>query len=371
MSVQKIYVLPVQRVSVQGRNNYDFVTSEGTSIPAGRSRSKGVKLAFKFAREDNKLKTGLDELTTNPWYNEPCPSPSWFETWSNIKDRQEITLQTVYEIRDDVPQGTYTAMVTTPTMAKAMNDTALAMSVGQKQTELEKFICYLDTEGANVFDTTTHRGRLSIALCKNHPKIAPSANLANSDLHEFYIGEEEEAIKQKIEKRDVLLDSLANLGDLLKNYNSFVQQQVGTILKIFYNDVSESVIKSTLQDFLFEEKKNSFGTQTERIERFNQVYELLTKEPDRVYIKYLVEQAIKNFVILLDGGKYIWKSQRGIDNYYDLGIKTTSVENLFLREYEIFDPKDINPDNAYYKLTQELRGYGVKIKEPAPASKKK
>jgi hypothetical protein len=363
MSVQKIYVLPVQRVSAQGRNNYDFVTNEGTSIPAGRTKSKGVVISMKFHRTENKLATGFDEMITNPFYGLDCPSPQWLSIWETIKNQQEINLQTVNEIKDNVAQGTYTSLAATPVMARAMNDIVLAQSVARDQTELEKFICYLDTEGTNVFDNQSHRGRMSIALCKNHPRVAASANVANSDIHEFYIGEEEEAIKQKVEKRDLLVDALANLGDLLKNYNEFTQQQVSTILKLLYNDASQAVTKSALQDFLFEERKNAFGNQGERIEKFNTVYNLLTKEPDRVYIKYLVEQAVKNYVILLDGGKYIWKSQRGIDNYYDLGVKQTSVENLFLREYETFDAKDANPDNAYYKLIQELRGYGVKVKE--------
>lgn len=363
MSVAKIYVLPVPRVSAQGRNNYDFVTNEGTSIPAGRSRSKGVKLAFKFAREENRLMTGFDEMITNPFYGLDCPAPQWLGVWESIKNQQEINLQTVYEIKDNVPQGTYTSTVTTPLMSNAMNDIDLAKSVATKQTDLEKFTLHLDTEGANVFDSSTSRGRLGIALCKNHPRIAPNASSANSDIHEFYIGEEEQAVKEKVEKRDMLLDSLSNLGDLLKNYNVDTQLQVATILKLIYSEASPAVVKSTLQEYLFEEKKNAFGNQAERMEKFNTVYNLLTKEPDRVYIKYLVEQAVKNHVILMDGGKYIWKSQRGIDNYYDLGIKTTSVENLFLREYEVFDAKDVNPDNAYYKLSQELKGYGVKIKE--------
>ena len=66
MSVQKRYVMPVSRVSVQGRNNYDFVTNEGTSIPAGRSKAKGIKVSMKFHRVENKLITGFDEMTTNP-----------------------------------------------------------------------------------------------------------------------------------------------------------------------------------------------------------------------------------------------------------------------------------------------------------------
>ena len=363
MSVQKIYVLPVQRVSVQGRNNYDFVTNEGTSIPAGRTRAKGIKISFKFHRIENKLITGFDEMTTNPFYGQDCPAPSWLPIWETIKNQREINVQTVNEIKDNVPQGSYTSLAASPVMMTAMHDMSTAQSVAKLQTQLEKFICVLDSEGVNVFDNTTHRGRMSIALCKNHPRIAPNAASANSDIHEFYIGEEEEAIKQKVEKRDMMMDAFADLGDLLKNYNEFTHQQVATILKIVYGDASTSVVKSGLQDFIFEEKKNAFGNQTERIEKFNSIYNLLTKEPDRVYIKYLVEQAVKNHVILLDGGKYIWKSQRGIDNFYDLGVKTTSVENLFLREYEIFDAKDANPDNAYYKLTQELRGYGVKVKE--------
>ena len=369
MSVQKIYVLPIQRVSAQGRNNYDFVTNEGTSIPAGRTRAKGVKISMKFHRNENKLVTGFDEVTTNPYYGlNDCPASEWLPLWDTIKNQQEVNVQTINEIKDNVAQGTYTSVAASPVMARAMNDMSLAQSVAKTQTELEKFICYLDTEGVNVFDNLSQRGRLSIALCKNHPRIAPNANSANSDIHEFYIGEEEEAIKQKVEKRDLLVDSLANLGDLLKNYNEFTQQQVSTVLKLLYNDASPAVTKSALQDFLFEDKKNAFGNQQERIEKFNNIYELLTKEPDRVYIKYLVEQAVKNYAILMDGGKYIWKSQRGIDNYYDLGIKQTSVENLFLREYEIFDPKDINADNAYYKLIQELRGFGVKVKETQVAT---
>lgn len=362
MSVEKIFVLSVPRVSVQGRSHYEYRGSEGNSQAIGRSKARGVVIPIQFYRQDNRLITGLDENITNPFKGLECKASHWLENWDKIEKADELSLQQVYEIKDNVPAGTYTSVVTTPTMTTAMNSPKQAERVEAERTFLEGFKCYLE-EGTNVFSADTDRGRWCIHICKNHPLVAKNASEVNHDLHEFYIGEEEEAEKRKVEKRNIVMDAMSNLGNLVKSYPHYSQQQVMTILKLNYSDTSETTTKSSLQEYVFEDRKTANGTQLERIETFNKLYELLEKEPDRVYVKYLVEQAIKNYVILLDGGKYIWRSQKGIDNLYSLGIKGHTVENLFLQEYELYDPKDPNPDNAYVKLINELKGFGVKIQK--------
>lgn len=361
MSVEKIFVISVQRPSAQGRSHYEYRGSDGSSLSLSRTRARGAVVPVKFHRIDNRLITGLEQNVTNPFKGLECKASNWLNNWKAIEDADELSLQQVYEIKDNAVPGTYTSIVTTPTMIQAMNaGTKLVERIENERTYLENFTCYLE-EGVNVFSAETERGRWTIQLCKNHPIVAKSGNEVNHDLHEFYIGEEEEAVKEKVEKRNTVMVGLSNLGTLVKNYPHFTQQQVMTILKLNYADTSEKTTLSNLQEYVFEDRKTGLGTQVERIENFNKLYELLEKEPDRVYIKYLVEQAIKNYVILLEGGKYIWRSQKGIDNFYSLGVKGHTVENLFLQEYELYDPKDPNPDNAYFKLTNELKGFGVKI----------
>ena len=359
MSVEKIFVMSVPKVSVQGRTHYEYRGSEGNSQAIGRSRARGVSIPIQFPRQDNRLITGLDETITNPFKGLECKASNWLEKWDKIDKADELSLQQVYEIKDNVPAGTYTSVVTTPTMASASSSPKQVERIESERTFLEGFRCYLE-EGTNVFSADTDRGRWCIHICKNHPLVAKNSSEVNHDLHEFYIGEEEEAEKRKVEKRNIVMDAMSNLGNLVKSYPHYSQQQVMTILKLNYADTSETTTKSSLQEYVFEDRKTANGTQLERIETFNKLYELLEKEPDRVYVKYLVEQAIKNYVILLDGGKYIWRSQKGIDNLYSLGIKGHTVENLFLQEYELYDPKDPNPDNAYVKLINELKGFGVK-----------
>lgn len=362
MSVEKMYVISVNRPSAQGRSNYEYKTSDGNTLQGGRSKSKGAVTPLRFYRSENRLLTGLDKTVTNPYKGMECTASNWLESWDKIEKAESMTLQQVYEIKDNVKPGTYTSIVTTPTMVNAMNSPALIDKVEKERTYLEGFTCYLE-EGPNPFTADTERGRWSILLCKNHPYVAKSAQDVNPDIHEFYIGEEEEAVKEKVEKRNTIMEGSANLGMLLKTYPSFVHTQFASILKVNMNSAaSEAGVKNDLQEFIFEDRKTANGTQIERIEKFNTMYELLEKEPDRIYIKYLIEQAVANHVILLEGGRYIWRSQKGIDNLYNLGVKGTTVENLFLNEYSLYDPKEPNTDNAYEKMITELKAFGVKVK---------
>jgi len=360
---EKIYVVSVFRQSAQGRHNYEFVADNGTSIPTNRTKARGATPCFTFQREGTKLITGLEEMVPNDFFDKDKEElgldDTWASTWdTTIRGAKNITKQTYLEILDKVSRGTYTVHVTTPTMAQAYSDINLMKNLSNK-TYLEGFKIYLQ-EGTNVFSSDTSRGRLAIQLCKTHSMIANSADDVNPDLHEFYIAEEEEAIKDKVTKRNFILTGTYNLGKLMREYPTFVQYQVAVYLRLIKGDVSSSFVESTIQDYVMDEKKNDNGTQAERITKFNEVMDILTKEPNRLKIKYLIAQALNTNVFINSGGAIIWRSQKDVDNLYNLGKSTQKIEGTFMQEFEAFNPKKADSENLYYKLISELKQKDVK-----------
>ncbi len=364
---EKIYVASVPRKSVQGRDQYSYKNDDGTSIPAGRTKAKGVSIPVGFIQRGNTLITGLDEMVINPFYGmelNEVPQDlkigaNWYSKFGMISGQKSISRQTLYEIYDDVAEGTYTSQVNIPSMAEIMNDAKRLAAV--EYTELASFRIYLN-EGINVFDSSTSRGRLAIQVCKNHPKIAKDKNQINESVHEFYIAEEEESVRETNRKMDMVMEGLQKLGDLFSKYDMFTRYQVAIILDVVGGDVSDSLVEMNLKTFIWDQKSNRQGTQLERISKFLELYDLLVKDKDRVYIKYLIRSAVNSGVMNLVSGQYIWKSQKGIENLYKLGTSAIKVENMFFAEMEAFDPDVNSEDNAFNRLHTELKNKGIRCK---------
>lgn len=360
---QKVYVVHVPRTSAQGRHTYEYKRDDGTTISMGRTRSKGISIPFSFVRNGNQLVTGLDELIDNPYYElskeQVNFGSNWFSNFDTVTSQKQITLQMLYEIMDDMAVGTYTSTTNTPVMSQIMNDVKIADRLNN-QSELEQFKIWLQ-EGTNVFSSDTSRGRLAIQLLKNHPKIALDKNQVNENIHEFYIAEEEEAIKEANKKIDIVMDGLTKLGLLFANYDMFTRYQLSVIMDLVTGEASDSLVEMSLKNHIWEQRKVSKGTQDERIIQFLEQYDLLLKDKDKVYIRYMIQQAINTGIFYITGGKHFWRSQKGIENLYNLGASKTKIENMLYQEMEAYDP-DLTDDNVYHKLLSELKQKGIKCR---------
>lgn len=360
---QKLFVVHVPRTSAQGRHNYEYVREDGTTISMGRTRSKGISIPFTFVRNGNQLLTGLDELIDNPYYelskDQVSFGSNWFSNFETIISKKQITLQMLYEILDDMVPGTYTSTTNSPLMSQIMNDVKVADRLNNP-SELEQFKIWLQ-EGTNVFSSDTSRGRLAIQLLKNHPKVALDKNQVNENLHEFYIAEEEEAIKEANKKIDIVMDGLTKLGLLFSNYDMFTRYQMSVVLDLVNGEASDSLVEMALKNHIWEQRKVSKGTQEERIIQFMEQYDVLLRDKDKLYVRYMLQQAVNTGIFYITAGKHFWRSQKGIENLYNLGISKTKIENMLYQEMEAFDP-DLTEDNVYYKLMSELKQKGVKCR---------
>lgn len=364
-----IYVLHVERQSVQGRHNYSVDLGSGTQVSLGRVRAKGIKIPFGFVKRKgtNILDTGLDVMIENPYYSRDLneldqefkPGSNWVDKYDSIKDREQIDKQTYYEILDNVPQGYYTSVCNMRTMVEIGADAQALRD--SHPTFLEKFSVFLN-EGVNTFPSTSQRGRLGQLVCERHPKIANSRDLINPDYHEFYIGSAEEATIEKNRKIDKVMDAIADLREVQRNYSQFTSYQLAVVLDLLQGDSSDATVELTLKDYIWESKKTNKGKQEERLSNFRDKYDLLKNDPDRLYIQYLIKQALNTGVFLTSGTRHImWPNKKGIDNLYDLGTNMKKIERMFFEQLELYDPS-IDADNWFADLERELKMKGVRTK---------
>lgn len=355
-----LYVLPVPRSSVQGRGKYSVMGPNGSIHSSKRSKARGVNIPIGFVpKQDSpkELATGLSELITNPYHgvelNEVTPNirprNNWVKQYDDIASRKTITLQTYYEILDDVPEGTYTSIKEMPNMMTARIDDLKTVA----PTFLESFKIYL-SEGVNVFTNNTQRGRLGIQALENNPKVANSREEVNYDIHEFYIGEKNEAAAIMNKSRSLTKKAIRSLGILQDDYSAFDQYQIAVILGLVGADNSATLVTNKLDDYVMVEKKNRYGTQKERCETFIGLFKSFQESKDRTYIKYLLKQSVNNGVINVSGGIHYWRSKKGIDHLYTLGTDLDKIESMFHNEFQKFDESLPEP-NLYADLIDELR----------------
>lgn len=362
---KKLFVMSVPRKSIQGRTDYTVETSSGRRIYTGRTRARGVQIPFGFIKDSsNHFITGLDEHVDNPFYGqelEQLPKhlkigSIWIDKYPSIKERETIDKQTLFEILDNREPGTYTSKSGVPQMTMGNNKQVFR---DIEPSFFDNFSIYL-SEGTNVFSGDTHRGRLAIQICELHPKIAKSKELVNEDTHEFYIGEAEESIKEQNKEIDLVITGLGNYDRLKKDYDSFTEYQIAVILGLVRGDASPTLIENQMKNFLWEQKKNTQGTQTERITRFNSYFDQLQNDKDAVYVSYLLKQALNVGSVYYDGGYYFWKSQKGkpeLHKHYN----RKKLETLLYNHLQEFDPND-DRINHFKEFEDELKDKGIQCK---------
>jgi len=370
---QIVFVSPVPRISAQGRDKryYTSYTTGGSArvhnLNQTHENNTSVQIKFYYKASENKYVTGLDELVPNEFQGQPeaivAASSYWSEKAQEIAKHEMISLQTLYEIKDNVAPGYYTNVVTNDMTIFNFIHTPVGQTT-PKCSFIESFKLILYPNGLNRFTSETVRGRMAIQLLKNHPQIAKSKQEANPDIHKFYISQEDEALHEKTRKQDLINDAAYNIVELWKKETVLTRYQIACLLKDSYRtsiikgDVNDERVKSAINEYIHTNSAN----QINNIETFNKYVGMLSTEEGRkrLLIEYMIVKAIDVNTMGIQDGYYTWFSKRGIDNVFKLGTDLNKVIKFFGDEYEKYSPDD-KSTNWFGELAEELNKKGVRL----------
>lgn len=355
--VSTMFVNPVERISVQGRHEQMYINSTGDMKPMKRTMANDTYKKYHFPLDSNtgKLRTGLDETISNPYFGrnpkELAVGSNWREKIKDIVEKREITKQTYFEILDNREEGFYNS--------DAMSFSLRKRGPNDKQTFLQGFSIIL-YDRPNPFSDDTPRGRLAQQLVKIHGRIAPSKAEANPGRHHFYISEENEAAVERTRKQDIINDAITDLTIMRRNHTTYRNYQMVILLKEAKGEVAEVTIKDILNKYISEKSIH----QMDNIDKFNRYHNLLNggrEGVEKYDIMYLIQQAINTNVMSIREGHYVWHSKSGIPNVYKISTNLEKVVNFFLAEYGKYDEADENADNWYKELLTEVKNKGIKV----------
>lgn len=370
---QIVFVTPVQRISAQGRDKryYTSYTTGGSArvhnLNQTHESNTSVKIKFYYKATENKYVTGLDETVPNEFKGNPeaivAASSLWSEKAQEIAKHDSISLQTLYEIKDNVAPGYYTNLVTNDMTIFNFIHTPVGNPI-PKCSFIEGFKLILYPNGLNRFTSDTVRGRMAIQLLKNHPQIAKTKQEANPDIHKFYISQEDEALHEKTRKQDLVNEAAYNIVELWKKETSLTRYQIACLLKdqyrtsIIKGDVNDERVKSAINEYIH----TGSAHQANNIETFNNYVDLLKTEEGkkRLLIEYMMVKAMDVNTMGIQDGYYTWYSKRGIDNVYKLGTDLNKVIKFFGDEYEKYSP-DEKGTNWFGELQDELVKKNVRL----------
>jgi hypothetical protein len=373
MKSHEIWVNPVKRVSAQGRHKqvYSFIDSNNNLV-ATRSMDKikedNVTEIFQFPRnsETNKLVTGLDKQIENEFLgadpdelkNRFNLDESWDKTLSIIVTSPKIKKQTYYEILDGVTSNYYTND-TTHNITEPLN-----YKKGVTKNFLESFQVILYPRG-NRFESNSQRGRLAIEMMKVLNRVANTQAAVNPSMHTWFISEENESIMESKKRRDIYKKAMHLMYELQNGQPDFELYKIGSILK-FVN--TEPVIRGKVSKNAVEEKidqylNDSSDAQTTYLTSFIELAEALNTSEGKVsnLIKYTVQQALNTGVISFRDGNYIWHSKSNQPALYKFTSDYGKLIAFFVREYNNFNPTDVETSNWFNELKNELINKDVRF----------
>lgn len=356
-----LFVTPVNRVSPQGRDRqtYNYIDPNTNQLVIGKVMKKprpdGTKVRLMFQPDYNtgKYNTGLDEVVINPYYGQ-----EGYNIPEQISKLDKITLQQLYEVEHSLPTGSLNSNITS-----SIFNTNVKKLADDDTSIIPSFFVDLYPR-SNRFDNNTLRGKLAILLLKNHAKVAKNKNETNNAIHYFYISQENEDLEEAMTKQD-LIDNVTHAKvELLKSTSDFKLYQIASLctLKngspIIQGNVNPTQIKAQLNNYL-DTNSSSFKYNAQT---FLNLIELNSKktEKQRMFVKYLMQQAINTKVFDIRDGFVFWTSKAAHKNMYKHS-DILKLENLLLSEMLVFNPEEVNVTNWFNELKIELITKNVKI----------
>lgn len=355
---EKMFIYPVQRESVQGRNNYMFVKADGSKVPANRTFSRGAHKYYSFpsSADNMSIVTGMNEQMDNPFKMEAHQvhiGSSWHDRAKELIERDSISVQQYLEVMDNQEPGTYTSTkrITQPFKQRAADK--------WEATFLERFRFSFE-DNTNVLVSTNPEHRIAMMMARVSPRIANSRDEINPSMHDFYIGQEYEAIRAKRGKRQVIGKAIGMLEELAEKHDAFWMYQLGVIIGEVRVDTPPAIVRDRLEDYLWSQRKD----QVQRCEKFIRLVGEFFKDQagkEATYTRYLMAQAVSTRVWALRTGEYYWTSKKGT-NFYRLGRKVEPILRMIHDEFSKFTA-DPDTDNVYADLISELKLKGARVVE--------
>ena len=370
-----LYVNPVERISVQGRDIQIYTIrgatgelTQTTSMNKTKEFSVGEEFHFQPNLSTNRLMTGLDEVIPNPFHKAELQdiitkyglSTEWLEQLPLLLDKEVIKTQTYMEIINGVKPDYYTSHIRYTIFNLPGNVKELPAPSFLEQF---KIILY---DRPNRFVDDTPRGRLSIKLIKNHPKVAHNKKSVNSAFHHFYISEENEAEVEQNKKADIIKKATYHLYKLQQEDTPYRNYQVATLLS---DQHGATIIKGRVAAVKVESALNRYVTDTQdrnqlvNVNKFLTVVDLYTtpEGAEKAEVMYLVQQAINTNVIAIRDGYYTWFSKAGSDPNVYRNSHYDKLLNLLISELQVYIPKDDTVTNWYKELLEEVQAKGAWI----------
>lgn len=351
----QLIVKPVPRISVQGRHLHQYRMKSGNSeLMADTKKTKVANatetLVLHRDSTGTKYKTGLEELLPNPFgdnENEVISkynlSSKWLENnrLEKILKSDKVSTQTYLEILAGVDPDTYTPIIPKKNYVGAFAKEDSELSELQRL----KIVLY---DSANIFSTSTPRGRLIIQVLKNHPAVATSKDSINPNAHRWYIAEEYEDAVESKRINDLINEAIAELYMITKKEPFETLYQFATILT---DNTGKSVIKGKTQTLVMEDKLNKYikeksKTQSANIQKFLAAVKLFKTNRELFYVETLVQAGLTYNVLSLANGFVYWDSMKSNPEYY----KWNSIRNFkefLLTEFGKHNPAD--KDESVFK----------------------
>jgi hypothetical protein len=361
----QLIVKPVQRISVQGRHLHQYRMKSGNNeLMADTKKTKVANatetLVLHRDESGTRYKMGLEELISNPFGDNESEviakynlSNKWLENnrLEKILKNDRISNQVYLEITAGVDPDTYSPVI-------RKNNFVGAFQKGDDLSELEKLKIVL-YDSANIFNTSTPRGRLIIQALRSHPAVASSRDIVNPNVHRWYIAEEYEDAVESKRTNDLINEAIAELFMLLKKQPYDTLYSFVTLLT---DNMNNSLIKGKTNLYLIDDKLNKYikeksKHQVNNINKFLEATSLFKSNPELFHIETLVQAGRTYGVISVMNGQVYWDSQKGNPELY----KFSSIKNF--REFIMTEFNKHNPmekENSIYKIyVEELikRGY--------------
>lgn len=375
MSAERIIVKNVVTQSPYKRNQipvkiFDPETRQYKETGETRQQRKpqGVNETLKFIanRQTGRFVTGLEETVPNPFkdmtvlelrgkYN---LDDAWAEYLPSIVAAEEISRQIQLEVLDGADPGTYT-----PVMAKTLRNSESVFRMDNSQNDatfIERFELIL-YEGTNVFSNDTSRGRLAIQLLKNHRYVAPTKEVVNPSTHRWYIAQFDEDEMEVSKNNSSENKAIIALEEMKDKYPSARLYQAAIILDVIRGEVSDERVYTQLNRWIKGHTGTTSNTRLkkqEQIALFLQTHKLLETSLPMFLSRYLVKQALNSGALMVNGGEYIWVSQRGTPNV-ERWRSLDALVSFLVGEMETYDPSEKNNQSYFGTMRKDILDRGL------------
>lgn len=333
----KIYVRPVFRESIQGRNHFNIVDG----VKVGTTKAPNGTFMFQpQLGKDGKLAFNLGRLVENKWYKEKEEDVTLPSSWkdSTIWKKQKITRQEELELKYNKPQGFLSTE---------------AFVIGNDGNIKNKKRTYLQTlskifkDSLNELNLDNMDEELIYEAILESKFFANSIDEINSTPYSrFYISHIEEEEEQKASRNKKKITAAALLNELMDKHETKLHK-VAVVLKIVQGRPSTDIIKNKLFDYINETNNGALKLE-ERIDKFIEVGKQATsknKVDQDVFNTHFLGQDLINYRVVNDfKGRYTWVAKQG-----------TSLEELgkSWNEYIAF-LSDMNTQHYVEELRNEL-----------------